>query len=54
MVVGNRSGFAVAAKICDRVYIGAVAKILALLSIRNDTVVEANAVVNKDVPAAKS
>ena len=51
VTIGNRGGMMAAPKIGHRVYIGAGAKILGPLTIGDDAVVGANAVVTKDVPA---
>ena len=51
VTIGNRGGVMAAPKIVNRVYIGAGAKILGPLTIGDDAVVGANAVVTKDVPA---
>ena len=51
VTIGNRSGVMAAPKIGNRVYIGAGAKILGPVTLGDDSVVGANAVVTKDVPA---
>ena len=52
VTIGNRGGKMDAPKIGNRVYIGAGAKILGPVTIGDDAVVGANAVVTKDVPAS--
>lgn len=50
VTICNRGGVMAAPKIGDRVYIGAGAEILGPVTIGDDAVVGANAVVRKDVP----
>ncbi|MFM7183053.1 MAG: serine O-acetyltransferase [Verrucomicrobiales bacterium] len=52
VTIGNRNGIMAAPKIGDRVYIEAGAKILGPVTIGNDAMIGANAVVTKDVPPA--
>lgn len=51
VTIGNRNGVMAAPKIGNRVYIGAGAKLLGPVTIGDDAVIGANAVVTKDVPA---
>ena len=54
VTIGNRNGIMAAPKIGNRVYIGAGAKILGPVIIGDDAMIGANAVVTKDVPAART
>ena len=51
VTIGNRGGILAAPKIGNRVYFGAGSKILGPVTIGDDAVIGANAVVTKDVPA---
>lgn len=50
VTIGNRNGRMAAPRIGNRVYLGAGSKILGPISIGDDAVIGANAVVTKDVP----
>jgi serine O-acetyltransferase len=51
VTVGDRDGSGRAARIGDRVFIGAGAKIIGEISIGDDCIIGANAVVTKDMPS---
>jgi len=50
VTIGNRNGSIAAPRIGDRVYIAAGSKVLGDISIGDDSIIGANAVVTKDVP----
>lgn len=51
VTIGNRNGVFAAPRIGNRVYIAAGAKVLGDITIGDDVIIGANAVVTKDVPA---
>lgn len=51
VTIGNRNGVLAAPRIGNRVYIAAGAKVLGNITIGDDVIVGANAVVTRDVPA---
>ena len=51
VTIGNRNGMCAPSRIGNRVYFAAGAKVLGDISIGDDVVIGANAVVTRDVPA---